>query len=253
MPVKLHTLVRFAALVQSAGLVHHLVGWRLLGALLLTGLSSVWTTQRLGWSIYAFITAVLAHQSLSSVTDLGNNANWLVIVILLASGWLLGITLLPWHDSRRVPGIEPSANSHNRAGLRFSVWDIFCATSLVAMLCWIVPRAENQFDLMCQIAPSLIGGVLLSIIALHWAWRDNWSISSMCSMILSVPIVVALTLPWSPSVRNLAETMAWILTGPLSVMAAQFFVVLLWIASLRTPSIELSQTASVNSLAPSQR
>ena len=206
------------------------------GAVLLTGLSNVWTTHRLGWSVYALITAVLAHESLNATTDLGPNANWLVIVLLLGSGWLMGVTLLPWHESRRVPGIETSEEALNPQPLRFSLWDILCATALVAMLCWILPRAENQFDLMCQLAPSLIGGVLLSILALEWAWRDKWSMRAMASTLVSVPIILALTMPWSPAARTLAENMAWIISGPLSVMAAQFMVVLIWVSSLRTHS-----------------
>lgn len=217
------------------------------GALLLTGLSSVWTTRRLGWAVYAFVAAALAHRSLSSANDLGTHANWLIIVVLLASGWFIGVTLLPWHESRRIPGVTTSLGNRSLRPTRFSTWDLFCATALVAMLCWIVPRAENQFDLMCQIAPSLIGGILLSIIALQWAWKDEWSLSSMLSAVLCVPIIVAFTMPWwpwSPSVRTVAETMAWIVTGPLSIMAAQFIVVLLWIASLRTPSLGLSNASA---------
>ena len=206
------------------------------GAVLLTGLSTVWTTHRLGWSVYTLTTAVLAHESLSTITDLGANANWLVIVLLLASGWLMGVTLLPWHESRRIPGLETSDPALSPKPFRFSLWDIQCATALVAILCWILPRAENQFDLMCQMAPSLIGGVLLSILALEWAWRDNWSMRAIVSTVVSVPIIFALTMPWSPSARTLAESIAWIISGPLSVMAAQFIVVLIWVASLRTPT-----------------
>lgn len=209
------------------------------GALLLAGLSATWTNNRVAWSIYCLLTSGLAHASLGATTDFGVSANWLIIAVLLASGWFMGVAIIPWNDLRRVPGTELESSDAVPAQFRFSTWDIFCVTALVALFCSTVSAVENRFDLMCQVGPALAGGILLSILALQWGWRDQWSPSSFASILVCLPLLTFLLLPWTSLARDYTALATWLISGPLSVIAAQFIVVLVGCAALREPRQKL--------------
>lgn len=207
------------------------------GALLLTGLTATWAKNRTAWCLYCLVISMVAHASMRHLIDMGNHAAWLIIAALLSSGWLVGISLLPWRDDRRVPGHVAQDRDLFAKHYRFSVWDIFCVTSLVALIIATVPHIENPFDVMCQLGPALGGGIALSVLALWWAWNDTWSLANLAAMLVSLLAALLLLWPWSGMERDQLAIIGWIVAGPLSVMAAQFIVVLLWSATLRpTPN-----------------
>lgn len=208
------------------------------GALLLAGLSATWASNRLAWSAYCLITSLLSHASLGTTTDFGDAANWLIVTALLASGWSIGVALLPWNEFHRTPGCEPGSGNAGQAPIQFSAWDIFCATALAALFCSTIPAVENRFDLLCQIGPALAGGILLSVVALQWGWRDHWSLSSFVCVLVCLPILTLMLVPWTSIKQDFAFLAAWLISGPLSVVAAQFIVVLIGCAVLRQPRSE---------------
>ncbi len=96
------------------------------GTLWLTGLSATWTNQRLAWSLYCGLVSLSAHASLSSTTGLGSHAIWLIIALLLSTGWLTGIACVPWRETLRLPGRDPGGKPHPHLDFDFRL-GIFCA------------------------------------------------------------------------------------------------------------------------------
>ena len=171
------------------------------------------------------------------------------MIALLGGGWLIGIAWVPWQGERRVPGggrrRDQSEGKH-----RYSAWDIQCGTTFVALICWVWPRVENQFDLICQVAPALLGGWILSLLAMRWAWCDRWTVSGAVGILFQLSIVGLLALPWGRIETDFRSLALWVVSGPLSVMASQSLVVLLWLASLRCqlPSLASDDACQPQSL-----
>ncbi len=137
-------------------------------------------------------------------------------------------------------------NTWPRTGLRRcgpNAYPVFCvgylcATALTALFCSTIPAVENRFDLLCQIGPALAGGILLSVVALQWGWRDHWSLSSFVCVLVCLPILTLMLVPWTSIKQDFAFLAVWLISGPLSVVAAQFIVVLIGCAVLRQPRSE---------------
>jgi hypothetical protein len=113
------------------------------------------------------------------------------------------------------------------------MWDICGLATLVATLCWIVPRIESQFDLLCRFAPALLGGMLVSLMAVEWGWRDCWSLRQLGALGLGIAAVCTLCVWSAPAGLNPAQLLSWALAGPASAMAAQGLTVLSYLAARR--------------------
>lgn len=211
------------------------------GALLLTGLSATWARQRLAWCLYCVLLCAVSHVSMSRLTDFGHQATWLVILTLLGSGWLIGVALIPLSQRGRVPGQPLDQTGRQAERYRFSAWDLFCGTALVAWYCATLPHVENQFDLLCQVAPAFSGGIVLSTLALQWTWKDNWSLSNLLAAGSCLLLATLLIMPWSGMWNSPWAMLSWIIAGPLSVMAAQCAIVLVWSAALRNGTLEAAE------------
>lgn len=194
------------------------------GVLFLSGLAASWVAQRTSWLIHCGLNAMAVQCATCLLTDLGSHTCWLLAILLLGSGWLMGVTLIPWENGRRVPG-RVNYDAGQAGQFNCSIWDILCATTLVGLLCWLVPRAEFSFDLLCQMAPAYFAGLILSVIAVPLAWRNQWTASQWFSLAVSSAVTLGLVCVWMLNVPG-PVTLTWVLQGPLVVAAAQFFIVL---------------------------
>lgn len=196
------------------------------GVLFLSGLAASWVSHRASWLVHCAFNATAVQASIEGLTDFGPNACWLLTVLLLGSGWLMGVALIPWEQGRRVPGRIDYAGGKSGSHFQCSIWDLLCATTLIGLLCWLVPKAEMQFDMLCQIAPAYVAGVIMSIVAVPLAWRTEWTNSQWLSLWACTAITLFL-IGWWVFSAPLPVTWSWLLRGPLVVVAAQFFIVLL--------------------------
>ncbi|MCC6510354.1 MAG: hypothetical protein IT423_14720 [Pirellulaceae bacterium] len=216
------------------------------GAILIVGLSACWVQRRLAWSGYCLCAMALAHQGLSVVTDLEPNARWLLITCLLAGGWSVGMLCVPWQTEGRAPTVHSNRDQQSLLrsprcwfwcwSWRWSLWDIGCLTSLVALLSWLIPRVENQFELTCQLAPALVGGCMISLMAVQWAWHDRWSVCGLLLMLGAIPLICMGCMPWVGIERDTLALFLWMIAGPVSVMTAQGLTVLSYMSILRFSS-----------------
>ncbi len=153
---------------------------------------------------------------------------WLLVCVLIAGGWLIGkVTTASGAGDAQV----------SKAVTRWpqmNLWDLTTLTTCVALLCTIMPRVEEFFYLACQVAPALSGGLLLSLVAAQWAWRDAWSpatlIAALCLVLISALLVVPYTALDKAAIIALAT---WMIVGPIGVIAAQGSLVLAYMAVSR--------------------
>ena len=206
------------------------------GGLVLVGLGCSWSRHRLLSGLGGLCLAALAQRSLRELTDLEHNALWMVVACTLAGGWAIGWILTPWSSEVRQPRTFSNAVDAPVAQKRisrWSMWDIGGLATLVGTLSWIVPRIESQFDLLCRIAPALLGGMLVSLMAVEWGWRDRWSLRQLSVLALGIAAVGMLCVASAPAGLNPAQLLSWALAGPASAMAAQGLTVLSYVAARR--------------------
>ncbi|MGN6546942.1 MAG: hypothetical protein ACTHK7_17945 [Aureliella sp.] len=208
------------------------------GALSLAGLAASWSGRRLLSGIYALCLAQLAQLSMQRIADLDHYAAWTLVIAVLGGGWIVGLLWTPWHAEHRQP-VRMNASTKTGPRLaRWSMWDIGCLATGVAVLSWVAPRSQAPLQLVCQIAPALVGGWFVSLLAVEWACRDQWSLGRMLAVVLGVPVACIGCL-WLATTTSGLETLGWQavlrwwLTGPGSVMAAQGLVVLGYLAAAR--------------------
>lgn len=207
------------------------------GGLTLAGLACSWSQRRLLSGLYALCLAGLAHRSLGVLTDLQHNASWVVVISSLAAGWAIGSMLTPWSSDVRMPRAfseegQPATCRQKRLS-RWSMWDICGLATAVAALCWSVPRVENQFELLCRFVPAALGGVLVSLIAVEWGWRDRWSLGRLGMLTVWAAAAGVLCLWTAPDELTPGQLASWALAGPAGAMSAQGLTVLAYIAARR--------------------
>lgn len=203
------------------------------GTLALAGLVCSWSRQRLMTAVVVLAWSALAQAALRSLTDLEHNAAWMCVACALAGGWGIGWMLTPWEAETRRPFSTNQAPPSARRSSRWSMWDIGALATFVAATCWLIPRLENQIELLCRVAPTLLGGALVSLLAVEWGWRDHWSLSRLCSIALGLGLLLALCWLSAPAELYQQRMWQWILSGPASVIAAQGVTVLLAMAAVR--------------------
>lgn len=211
------------------------------GALVLAGLSCSWTSHRASSGVYVLAVALLSQASMRVLTDFGHNSCWMLVCLLIMCGWATGLALTPWHANQRRPAPLSCRSGAKVRPVRCTIWDIICLTTMVAGISWYGPRVETPLDLICQSAPTFVGGALTSCMAIQWAWRDCWSITRLCCLLLAVPISFGLCLIYAPIGYDPRELAAWLIAGPASVMAAQGLTVL---AGLSAARIDTSSCAT---------
>ena len=244
------------------------------GGLVLCGLDCSWSRQRLWSLVYGLSMLGLGQRALIELTDLQHNACWVVAVLTATSGWLLGCLATPWTsgqrrasllDSRLHQSVGDEAN-RVRCGLeqglgkvssgrplrctRWTLWDIAGLATSVACLSWLLPRVENQVELLGQLVPPLVCGALASLIAIEWAWRDRWSGRRLIAIGLSVASMAGLCVWWMPGGLDWRAAATWLLAGPASAIAAQGVTVLTAMAALRLDT-HLASTDASAYLSPS--
>lgn len=208
------------------------------GALALAGLSASWSRSRVLSALSALCLAQLAQQSLQRIADLDHNAAWALVMVVIGGGWAVGLLWTPWHAEYRQPVCIARSRGTSPRRARWSMWDIGCLSTGVAVLSWVAPRSETPLHLICQIAPALVGGLFVSLLAVEWACRDQWSLGRMLAVVLGVPIASGVCL-WLATATTGLEALGWRallgwwLTGPGSVIAAQGLTVLAYLAAAR--------------------
>ncbi|MBX3420515.1 MAG: hypothetical protein KF752_03055 [Pirellulaceae bacterium] len=159
-------------------------------------------------------TRVLQH-----VTDLTTAECLLVSVGLQVAGWL----------SVRLNPALTSAGwvTHSLRGGQVRLLDYLLAITWAALAVHSIVRLDVPSLLLIGVAVTLFIGCCYSSAACGWALNDRRPIGPamwLSILLTSVAILGLLALSPANSAGNLAS---WILTGPLSVIAAQVFTVLL--------------------------
>ncbi len=198
------------------------IGWTW-GAFFVQGLSSTWMLKRWYWYPSILLLLAMVYRSGTSLTDLSGASTAALAVGALASGWLTGILLVPWKDGKRVPG-KVAMNVSRQS---FTLWDLHCATAVVATFCGLFPLVKLQSALVFQMAPALIFGALLSALALVWTWRPTWS-PGECVLISTLALAaVFLAGVGSVSAHASSASFVWVFTGPVVAVFAQVSAVLI--------------------------
>ena len=225
------------------------------GGLVLLGLDCAWSHRRL-WSAFAVGLAILMAQfSIRSMTDLEHHAGWLVVLSVVSGGWLLGHLLMRTHATdlnfsqysrylrnqysishiqREAEFMDVHEEEWDHGTATFSLWDIACLMTIISAACWVLPRIENQFDLLCRVGPAMIGGLVMSGIAIQWASHDRWSVLGLVFLVLAGLAALGLCLWSMPVGFDLPGVLVWLVAGPLSVMSAQALTVLAFLATCRS-------------------
>lgn len=189
-------------------------------ALVLVGCVCAWSRHRLASGLVSIAIAMISHRAMHQLTDLGHNACWLVVLSVLSGGWGLGLLMA------------------RRSG-KWSLWDIGCLTTLVAVASWFLPRVESQFDLVCRTAPAILGGLILSAMSIQWVRYDRWSFFGLAMLGLGL-IAGSGTCLWAaPSGMDVCGVLVWMLIGPAGVIVAQATIVLAYLAATGRRPLEL--------------
>ena len=240
------------------------------GCVLLTGLGCCWAKHRMLMALVSIAIAFMAACALNALTDLPALEIRIGILALLGCGWIIGIAWTPWLGMQRQPWLLCHSQSpvmavdwcksakletgHVQRG-RCSLWDLAGLTSGFALLCWWIPQWQHPSALICHVAPAVIGGCLLSWLAVECAWRDHWTLTRLVCGAGLILTAFGLSLvgppagwdwgsavPWAaPAVpwgeadqwTRIVETLQRALRGPLSVMTAQGLCVLGFLAAWR--------------------
>ena len=167
-----------------------------------------------------------SRETLQQLTNLLQAESTLIAVALFGAGWI-------------VANLDPSAKTKERqqreslSGLQWTIWDLVLLTTLCAFVCYAVPRLESSFLMLYQVFFVLCAGLLSSWCAYRWVFDDHWSIAKLFMLFAGCAACLSLIAVQSPTEFSLMQIMAWMVTGPLAVVAAQGLTVLALLTAIR--------------------
>jgi hypothetical protein len=179
---------------------------------------NLWPTMLAAVSI-----AYLAWWGFRALTDVPAADSLLLAVILMLSGW--GVTT--WHRAK----VRCSADGGNSLGggygWRWSIGEIGGLTMLVACLAHAIPGLQTPAWLMLSVGTALMSAVLCSWLACWWAWDDAWDRWKLAGLVLALLAAMGIVQMSAPSGQSVVQSIQWVLSGPLNVVATQGVSVLL--------------------------
>lgn len=187
---------------------------------------------RLTIALAAFLLLALSSQAMQRTTDVSLLDSLLLQSIIFTGGWLSAM-------------LDPKCRARDfRPILRqFSILDVVVLTSLFACFFHAVPRISTHPLLLVGVLCTLAFGVAISWVATRWGLYDHWNLALV--FYTAVPISLALVGLHLSGTLDLtrAESLLWLMMGPINVVAAQATVVLLAMATMRPIMAELRREA----------
>lgn len=164
----------------------------------------------------------LASLALMRATDLGSAESLVTITLLVTSGWLAATT-------RHFQVVR-------ERGQRFqiSIWDLGFVTAATAGLVHGLPRIDQTGVFLLAVFVTLISGIFLSWFAARWVDQDYWT--PVRFAIYSSPLLVLASYVGFSVARDtsLIQSVNWLITGPINVLASQSLTVIISVALLRS-------------------
>ena len=172
----------------------------------------------------ALATGALLMGAFRSITDFGFAESIFVSTILVALGWLVA----------RVDHYEQAGDGQAMSGFRrWSIADILFITSVSACLCQATPRIVSSPILFFSVLASLIAGIYASWVAYRWTWSDEWTVLRFLAIAIGFGLSIAVVYGYSPRGTSIFDSLQWILSGPVTVIASQGTTVLLLLSLQR--------------------
>jgi hypothetical protein len=156
---------------------------------------------------------------------------------------ILGQSLARLHDHLASDQWRGEGQSHaDRQGdqtrrSRWSIWDLGLLTLVAALWCHSVPAISAHPLLLLGVASAMVGGLMCSVAAYRWAVRDRWSWWQLVGLGCNLILAVAVVFYFSPDGMRPWAALAWMLGGPVNVVASQGVTVLLGSTLLRASSL----------------
>jgi hypothetical protein len=163
----------------------------------------------------------------------------LIVVCTFSAGWLvtqLDFSGRPQHAS----AIEV------RRYQQWTIWDLALLTTLVAVICYGMPRLESPLTLFSQVGFVLLGGCVCSWVAYRWVFDDCWTTSKLIVMCVGSGLCFWLLGRQTPTEFSLLHITTWMLTGPLAVVAAQGLTVLTLLTAIRVDQGSLTKSTRLD-------
>jgi hypothetical protein len=168
----------------------------------------------------------LGHIALQKLTSLAASECSLLVVCVVAAGWFTS----QLDDSAER---QPSSAARVRRYRQWTIWDIAWLTTWVAVVCYALPRLESPLALLSQVSFVLWGGCLWSWVAYRWVFDDRWTIPKLVALLALGVFCFWLLGRQTPTEFSPLHIAAWMLTGPLPVIAAQGLCVMAILTAIR--------------------
>lgn len=197
----------------------------LLSTLFLLGLAAGEVRQgSLSFACLAFMHALLCKSALQSITAMSHAESLLVLVCCFGFGWMT-----VWLDPLSVP-----AGRGTRYQLRqWTLWDLAWLTIWVACICHSYPRIESPLYLLIEVGFVLAGVAVAGWMSVRWVQDDRWNLLKLAALISTLLLGLSLMIVLRPSPMSLLQVAAWMLTGPVAVVASHGVTVLVALTAVR--------------------
>lgn len=169
---------------------------------------------------------LFSHLAMARITSLSHSEVLFVTSCLLALGWLVSLLECLSLDTNK----KDSCVIQYR---QWTMWDIALLTLWVAVFCHCSQQLESPVYLLAEVGYVLAGGSIASWIAFRWALDDQWSIGKLFGLTVAGAIALWLISRCRPIDYSSLEVAQWMVTGPMSVISAQGFVVLATLSCTR--------------------
>lgn len=172
--------------------------------------------------------AIVLMLAFRSITDLTLQECLVVAAALVGTGWLARRL-----DRRMLKASNEPMNLPR--SWQVPMIDFFIATTLIACLARAMIDMTNPPIMLISILGTLVVGCGCCWAAYHWTWNDTQPVGLPLVVVALLALagvgVLVRVSPLAP-----VELAAWLLVGPLSVLASQSFTVLLVFAAIRWQS-----------------
>lgn len=214
---------------------------------------------RRGSALFACLAGIcvwLSHLAMQSLTSLVAAESGLIAVCSFTAGWLV----TQFEFSGRV---QHASATEVRRYQQWTIWDLALLTTLVAVICYGLPRLESPLSLLSQVGFVLWGGCICSWVAYRWVFDDCWTTSKLMTVFIGSGLSFGLLgfgllgfglLGFgllgrqTPTEFSLLHLTTWMLTGPLAVVAAQSLTVLALLTAIRVDQGSLSTPKRLNAI-----
>ncbi|MEZ6134861.1 MAG: hypothetical protein R3C53_08130 [Pirellulaceae bacterium] len=146
----------------------------------------------------------------------------LISTLLFGSGWLTArVDLGALVDS--LPG-----------RLRqWSIADLVVVTTISACLAHSLSNLTTPSILLFSVLTALVAGSACSVLAYRWVWNDHFSFGRCAMAVGTLALLAGYLYSYAPVDMTILDAVAWALTGPVNVVAAQGVTVLVALSLLR--------------------